>query len=494
MIAGMIFVKTSIPLRIAPLLTYIPVIVAAALVLLVSRRALSHLDTSWDTLSYHLPFIARRMGFITLDQYQMAGPLEAYYSGFPALIDYGRGVLWWAFGRPEATNLFNLICLGVLALYANRAFKIEVSWVLIGLFSIPIVQVAVSTSYVDVASNATLTILVLSICDLWINPEKFTRPAPWAVLVAAAAAAANFKLQIGVVACLALPFAIPPTFRLLQEKRPNGLTIALISALTIVGLGLIGFNFLKNLFLYSNPLFPVSFSIGSWSFPGPLSSGSWDSPEYLKDAPRPLRWLLSIVEYRSLGTRAIPYTNGMGDVPLTNPGARMGGFFAALVVFSITALVGAVILRRDRMPRIFLIAFATMSLSMSFIPGAHETRYFMVWMMFLVITALAVLRAPGLEDFRTSYKIALIGSLFFVTSITGGLYFTNQGSTAAELVNSVSRPLLNRFVERGDTICLDEWDPVTFLFAPVFHPDLEAARPYKVKQHNCEGYKSIPRN
>ena len=452
-----------------------------------------NLDTSWDTLSYHLPFIARRMGFLTLEQYQMPQNLEDAFAGFPALVDYARGLLWWMFGKPEATNLLNLICLATLGLYVSRTYKVEFAWVLLALLAVPAVQTAVSTSYVDVSSNAIFLIFVLSLCDLWINTEKFSRPRPWIILVASASVAANFKLQIGLLVCFALPLVLPPIWKLLRKHKPQPATLALISLVATISLCLIGFNFLKNLIFYGNPIFPVRIQIGPWQLPGPYSSGDWGTLPYYPSAPQPVRWLLSILEFQSLGGRPLPYTNGMGDVPLQNPGARMGGYFAALVVISVGLLSLSMIHRRDRLSAVFLCAFIAISGMVSVIPGSHELRYLMSWMMFLVVASLIALKAPGLEDFRTAYKIAIVGSLVFVTSVTGGTYFMNYGAKAGALARSVAAPHLNKIVEKGDTICMDDWDPLTFLFAPIFHQELNSQRPYNVKQYGCQGYKRLPR-
>jgi hypothetical protein len=477
---------------------------AAILVVLICLKSIMAVDLVWDSLAYHLPFSAQRVGLLTDWQFQRPPPdkdnIAAYYLGFPILGDLLRGWMWKFSGRPEAVNLLGVISLLALAIYLKWAFRqLEVAWVLIGVLAIPAIQTAAAGNYVDLPANAAFTILLFSIVDLWSNPEKFRRPARWLVLFLAAFAAANTKLQTGVFVCLTMPFVVLPAWRLLRERNAEWPAIAGTALLGISAALLIAVNFIKNLVLYQNPFYPVDMKVAGIHFAGPLAHDAWLIPgRAYGDLPQPLQTLISILEFHSLDGRGIPYTNGMGDVPREAASAGMGGFFSALVVASICFLGVCVSRRRDRSSIVMLIVFVVSGVVISVFPNSHNLRYETFWMMFLIISCLLLLRAPSLHQYLHSYKIVLIASLVFVTSVTGGIYFTPVWNQMQDYVDrSGAEKLLESVVKSGDVICLEQgpgqWDNrFSIMFAPIFHQKLAKERPYAIKEGFCKGYKTIP--
>jgi hypothetical protein len=209
--------------------------------------------------------------------------------------------------------------------------------------------------------------------------------------------------------------------------------------------------------------------------------------------------LISILEFHSLDGRQIPYDNGMGNVPVNSSAAYMGGFFSALVVASVCFLVLSVIRRRDRLSKVILGTFIISSILVSLIPNSFSLRYDSFWMMFLIIGCLLLLRHESSKPYLQSYKIVLVASLVFVTSVTGGIYLNPTWEPAQAFVNrSGVERLLDPVVKPGDVICLEqgpgEWDSrFTILFAPIFHQKLAKERPYVVREGQCPGFKTIPR-
>ena len=83
-------------------------------------------------------------------------------------------------------------------------------------------QTAASGVLVDLPGGSAFAIFMFSICDLWINPDKFRAPARWVVLFLAAFAAANIKMQTSVFVALAMPLDALGIWRLLRARTAAG--------------------------------------------------------------------------------------------------------------------------------------------------------------------------------------------------------------------------------------------------------------------------------
>jgi hypothetical protein len=479
-----------------------PTVLATVLIVLICLKAIMAADLVWDSMAYHMPFSALRVGLMKHWQFQRPSPekdaVAGYYLGFPILADLLRGWMWKFSGRAEAVNLLGIISILGLVGYLKWAFRLEGAWVVIGVLAIPAVQTAAAGNYVDVPANCAFTIFLFSLCDLWSNPERFRRPAPWVVMFLAAFAAANIKLQMSVYVCLTLPFVAPQVWRLLREQHAGWKTVAGTAFAGLVASLLIAVNLLKNLIRYHNPLYPIDIEFAGVHLAGPVTHDAWLLPNgAYANLAQPFTWLLSVLEYRALDGRDVPYSNGMGNVPITSPASSMGGFFSALVIVSICFLVLCVSKRHDRLSVSVIIVLIGSSIVLSVFPDSQNLRYEIFWMMFLVVGSLLLLRSPSLYPHLQSYKIMLFASLVFVTSVTGGIYFTPIWNPMQEYVDrSGAERLLEAVVEPGDVICLPQgpgsWDSrFTIMFAPIFHKKLAAERPYAVREGYCDGYQTI---
>ena len=491
--------------RLHGLLPWLPAVLALVLVALICVKAAMAVDLVWDSLAYHLPFSAQRVGLLT--DWQLQRPpadkdtLMGYYLGFPVLGDLLRGWMWKFTGWPESVNLLGIISLLLLFGYLKWAYpRLEVAWVIIGVLAVPAIQSAVAGNYIDLPANAALTILLFSIANLWVTPQIFLRPAPWIVLFVAAAAAANIKLQTSVFVCLTLPFILWPTWRLLREHKASSRVIAGAAVLFACASLVIAVNLIKNLVLYHNPFFPIDMTIAGIHLAGTLTHDGWLIPgREIGDLPQPLQSLMSIIEFRSLDGRETPYTNGMGQVLITSISAGMGGFFSALVVASLCFLAVAVYRRRDRLSSVLLAIVVICAVVISLFPNSQNLRYETYWMMFLIASCLLLLRREDLSRYLACYKIILLAALAFVTSVTNGTYFTPNWEPLDFYVERLgAEKMLREIVQPGDVICLEQgpgqWDNrFTIMFTPLLHPKLAKERPYAIKEGFCEGYKTLPR-
>lgn len=68
--------------------------ISIVLISLMFLKSILDLDTSWDTLWYHLPFAARLSGLITSDSYSFENWIESVFNGFPCLAELLQGLLW----------------------------------------------------------------------------------------------------------------------------------------------------------------------------------------------------------------------------------------------------------------------------------------------------------------------------------------------------------------------------------------------------------------
>jgi hypothetical protein len=446
---------------------------------------------AWDAVAYHLPFAALRVGIVDSAHYQLTGSVQDYYRGFPVLGYYLKGWLWTALGRPEAPNLISVFGFLCLASYAWRAFRIPFAWASLGLAAIPAVQVSLAGNYIDLPANAFMAIFALSVCDGFARPAAFGR-AKVAVAVIAATLAAHLKPQMvfQVAAVILILAAAAVVVSLRRREGPLTAALSHLRPLPVLIVGgaalvLIFGEVLYNWYSFDNPFYPVAVTIGPLRiFDGPLPLGLWPEPIYSEHYTQPYRWLLSVLEYRAFDYRRIPYTHGNGDVPTGAMSMRVGGYMGLAVLFSLVLFVQAVRVRRDATAWVFAAALAVITVCAAVIPGSHEIRYAMYWMMFLVLATM-ILLADGTRRLETEsalYRSFLLCTLLYVVLITGGEHliplfrgvdYYQQAFKVEEKLEDVVHP--------GDTICLTHSPQLAFLYAPNFHPALAASRPYSVR-------------
>jgi hypothetical protein len=485
------------------LVAHAPTALAAILLALIVLKAALAVDLTYDSLSYHLPFAARRAHILVGWQFQRApafiNTLTAYYDGFPVLADLIKGYAWRLTGWAEIVNLFGLVGLGAFFAYVRFVLGIGLPWVVIGVLAVPQIQTAAPGNYVDLPACAAFAIMLFSICDLYLRPQRFTRAGPWLILFFAAFTAAHIKLQTSVLVCLAMPFVLPPIWWLLGERRRDWRVVAKSGALLIAACLAIAGNLIKNLIRFGNPLYPIDLKIAGLHIAGPVVEDAWlvHGRPY-SHLPEAAQWVLSLLEFGGFGGREGAYDNGMGNVPWESAAAAMGGFFAFLVIASLAFFTLAVASRRDRLSIVLASCLAIVTLVVANFPNSHNLRYEMYWMMFLIVSCLWLLERAELRDYLVSYRIVLFASLVFVTAVTGAVYFTPTYNPIQTYVGVRSADeLLRRVITRpGEVICLEQGaghfdSRFTIMFSPALHKELNGQFPYGVREGECADLKTI---
>ena len=478
-----------------------PAALAFILLVLIALKAALAADLGYDSLAHHLPFAARRAHILIGWQFQrlpgVIYPLTGYYDGLPVLADLIKGYAWRLTGWPEIVNLFGLVSLLAFFAYARFVLGLGLAWVVIGMLAVPAIQTAAAGNYADLPAGAAFAIMLLSVCDLYVRPARFTRAGPWLILFLAAFAAAHIKPQMSVLACLAMPFVLPPIWRLLGERRRDWRAVARFGALFAGAALAIAGNLIKNLVRFGNPFYPLDTKIASLHFAGPVAKEAWllQARPY-QGMPEIFQWVLSVLEFGGFSGRAFPYSTG--EVPADSRALSMGGFFAFLVLASLAFFTLAVVARRDRLSFVLAACLAIVTLIVANFPNAHNLRYEMYWMMFLITSCLLLLQGPELRDYLTSYRIVLFASLAFVSAVTGAVYFTPAYNPMQSYVDASGADALLRglVTQPGDVICLEQgaghFDAsATIIFSPAFHKELNSQFPYAIREGDCTGRKTI---
>jgi hypothetical protein len=448
--------------------------ISAAALLLLARRAYSTFDMSWDAIAYHMPYAARQVGICGPDCFEMAWYFEVLYRALPPAADFLLGLFWRLAGFPEAANFVALGSLVAFIAYLRKAWSVPWNLSTPALLTIPIVQIHATSTYVDLPVNVAVAICALLLLQLALNPQKFG----WRSLglfVAMLVFAGNGKTQMfGVVALLGVAFVIllncdesspvHGAWRIrLREWRGIALTIAL-ALLTAA-------SALSNWAAFGNPFFPVKISLFGLELPGMMPVLAANStPDYLANAPGPLRWLLSVLEFQALDFRYTPWTIDQAAVEQSARSFRMGGYFGAYVVMNVALLAYAALridARRRRIITVFMLLLTALTAVM---PAAHELRYYSYWMLCLVAVNLALFSLPELKAGRPFYLMLVLSCGAYVLALTGGRWFEIGRTADNTVVETGIRAKIDAVVTDGATLCIHNAWPQAFLYARVFHP------------------------
>jgi hypothetical protein len=131
-------------------------------------------------------------------------------------------------------------------------------------------------------------------------------------------------------------------------------------------------------------------------------------------------------------------------------------------------------------------------------PQSHELRYYMAWMMVLVLLNLWLAVRPK-ADARASEPsgpgLGLltaigVGALAIVLLVTRGVYAYPSGSSFEDLVRAKVDERLIAKVANGERVCVNR-EPFDVLWAPAFHHE----RTYVLKEAeeaaDCKGFRPL---
>lgn len=417
-------------------------VVAIALAASLAIAAWHDVSKAWDTWAYHLPFAARLFGIVGPDAYVFSTDNAQRFAGFPLFAELLQGLLWKITGRPECATFVALFSLFGLVAYLKRAFGISPHVAFIALLAIPLVQIHATQCYVDLPANVGLTVLLLLVYRAWALPNA----PPIRLLIGAAACAiatANSKFQLAPLVLLASAALFAHSFRDRKSLVVFAVALPLVFATPI-----------KNFVVHGNPVWPVEFGFGL-----PYAETRYDSaPYWLEHAPRPVRFLLSIVEWKVDRWSVDQWT------PPEHPAKRMGGFFGAYVIAGLVGLGLAAWKKRTRETKVALALFCSATLVVSLLPQSHELRYYLFWMLLLVSLNLVV----WFRDRPVPVAAVAVVAFACVVWKTNGSWLYMSGDSFSELVAARVDAKVIDSARDGDRICVAD-DPWTFLYAAPFH-------------------------
>ncbi len=257
----------------------------------------------------------------------------------------------------------------------------------------PILQINVTSAYVDLPVNVAVAGTLLALLCLLRAPERFGWRTAMA-MIAALALAANGKVQMIPVALAVGCVWFVIAYAHLASGRSIGPFVAnrcgalgLFTFFVAVS-GLVGATALRNLVVHGVHL-PAEHYHARRFLARPESAS--DVPaESINDAwltvASPLRWLASVLEVGAFGFRELPWTFDQGYCVSafewnqcvrfpTTLSFRMGGYNAAYVLFLALFLVSA--LGRMKVgPRVELAVVFLLSTALAAsMPRSHELRY-----------------------------------------------------------------------------------------------------------------------
>jgi hypothetical protein len=452
--------------------------VAAAVILLaLFFRAFTTFDQSWDTVAYHAPWAARLMGLCDPSCFELAWFLEKRFQSFPILVEWLQGAAWWLTGRPEAINLPSFASLIALIVYLQIYWRVPWAWATLAFCAVPFVQIFATIAYIDLPTNVAAAIAVLALLSLLLNRDL--TPAHLAIAALAVVFLGNSKTQMMPVAGLiavavVLGSTILSPAGLLSLRSYRGWLLGLLLGLALSATAL------RNLVVFGNPVYPVQFL----GLPGVEYAFIDDqAPEYLRGLPHGLVWLFSIIEFSALDGRRIPYTVGNGEVPITAPSYRMGGYFGFYVLISL-GLLAIAALRTERRIRMIVFSFVgVVTVVVAFLPASSELRYYMFWFLLILCLNLWLFLSPRVADWAgraelgLAFKAITLCCFVAVVAWTGGDYLKPGPSLREALVERGIQQTIDTEIADGSVTCSHELQ-TAFLYADVFQP----GRNYQIVQ------------
>jgi hypothetical protein len=459
----------------ARLLAAAPDLAGLAILGFIAVVDLMKFDLSWDTLAYHLPFAALRVGLMSPDQFIMPAYLAARFNGFPALVDYVQGALWAITGHPQAVSLITPLAALLLAGYLRATGRVPMVWTAGIFLAVPALHTALDSGYTDVWTNAFFAIHLVAVWRI----VTARRPA-WRDVIAAILAllvAVNSKEQYFVLG--AASFAVTAVLLLGRQLAGWWRGVAFPRAPLIAFLALsplVFFSPLRNLVLFGNPIYPVTVTVGGHVFPG-TEVGEWAGPAELAGASQPVRYLLSQLDLYATNMRPDGYTNGQGDQPHGAAGFRMGGSLGVLLVTSLALLVPALARRGLRGAEVAALAGGAALLALiAWFPGSNEVRYFSFVEIVAIAATLAVTQAAARAGdaygggLSYAMRALLVGAATYTACLSGLTHLTpTRGSRLATIVHGadITQPL-DAALRHSAVVCYARPDPRAILFAPLF--------------------------
>jgi len=447
-------------------------------------RTWAGIDINWDTFAYHLPFAARSAGLCSTDCYQMTPHLEWRYDGFPRLANIIQGWIWRITGTPEAIGFLNLASVAAFIGLAGVLFRLPIAVLGLSLVAVPIIQIHATSSYIDLFVNSMVMMAMTLVIHAALRQGNTT---PWKLAAALVflALAVNSKFQM-IPAALGLMGIIGLLLWRWARTTTRRRAVVAVIACGILSV-IVYMKPLVNTVTYGNPIYPVAIDIAGHSLPGhepTVSNVSLAKP--WADVPRPLIWLASVFEVKAYAWRPATWTIDQGSIGPDKISFRMGGYFGTYVIANLALLVLA--LANTRQPMRWMAAglFACFTLGTMFLPANHELRYYLYWIMLLLLLNSILLYSKdcAISPVRRTILQRVHGWMICVCfvsglAISGAAPFKPETSLQKFLATSGIDAKVQNEIPDHSTACLSQtMDPFTFLYADIFHP----GRQYTLRQ------------
>jgi hypothetical protein len=371
-----------------------------------TAKAFLEFKLHWDYLAYHLPFALRRFDMTTYTTYPHINDL---YHAFPPLPHLMSGCLMFVSGDPRWSSGIGIIAVGTMVAAIKLVHRdVSIVWFLTALLAVPLVNIHISSGYIDFWTGAFCGIM-------FVGATGLTRSFTWRsalVTIFGALGAMLSKYQAWPFVCLLSVFVGVRLIPMLKEhhnrKSVLAFSIALILAVSIFPV--------RNILIFGNPTHPFMPPIVR-QFIKPTSPPmdvATQRPNRLLDASRPRMFLESALELSRLHGDGFRYSidQGFEGGPLS-PHFRLGGW-GVYMVFVWLVLLTYVLWRQPflRSEGIFLAMFFC---SLHVLPQNHELRY---WMM--VPICFAILCALSLRDMQP--RVQLVTKALFSIGVAISLW------------------------------------------------------------------------
>lgn len=470
-------------------MTRLPVafaVLAAAVLAACCAKALVDVSTAWDVWYYHLPFAGRLVGILPTSVYRFHPLNEARLVGFPLLAELVQGVLWRITGRPEGANLLAFASVLAFVAFLRRLFHVPWAATVLALFAVPLVHTHAAAAYVDLPANVAATVGILVVARAH-SEGRSLRHLETVALLGSVVVTINIKFQLAPVAMATL-LGATPFLRPLWRARRVGAFAGLAAALVVASA-----TPLKNLALHGNPFFPVRFHVGPWEPPW-REEVDITAPPDLVSVPSPVRFVCSLLELHA-APLADPHRWTIDQFrPDETGGNHMGGFFHLWVLLNIVTFA-ALVLREHRLgegnrrrARALGVTMGLLTALVSVLPQSHQIRYYLVWMLVLMASNLALLStstwAPRWS--LSAYTAAATLAFAVVTASTRGAYLWPSGYGTRDLVRDKVEGALLDGVRDGQTVCFYK-EPWTVLYAAPFHPPRHHVVQEALEETACPG-------
>jgi hypothetical protein len=469
-------------------------------------RCLIQIDGNGDTWMYQLPFAARMWGLVTPENYVMDSDRELLYISFPKLANFFQGMFWKMAGleNPQVANLVSFLSLAALITFARYALQIPFYLSSIALLAVPLIHIAATASYVDLFGNVGVTVVILCTYLLWLD-YRFLKTTNIVIFVIAGTVAANTKFLlvpiVGLFFLLALMRIIYIQFAwYIAPQRRRNLRLLLLG--TPIAGAIIFATEVINVIRYQNPFYPLKVSILGFVLNYASVPSSDYMSSYLQSMSALQRWVYSLLEIGAFdGRRPWPWAIAMDFVPIDSDSFGVGGYFSIYVIFNIMILA-LLCCQRSKAARYAGILFIALSLITLVMPFAYQLRYYMYWMMTLVLLNLYLLqqinyagRFPLISSLLTPRNFGLVATavLFLFITLTRWDFTYPRSNYLVDYLKYNTKPEILQKLEINKNYCLVDFSPHSFLYNSVFYPP----KNYSIKsefnispeyvQENCQG-------